>query len=64
MKTTPTTQLFRSYRINYGLTQYELAFAMGTSRGHIANIEQGRTIPSDETVDRFATVVRTTRMLA
>jgi transcriptional regulator with XRE-family HTH domain len=63
MKTTTTTQLFRYYRSDFGLTQEQLAYAMGTSRGHIANIENGRVTPTDETLARLTTVIRTTQAL-
>lgn len=63
MKDTTTTQLFRLYRFDNGITQKDLAYAMGTSRGHIANIESGRVTPTDETLARLVTVIRTTQAL-
>lgn len=45
----------RLLRIQYGVTQTDLAYALGlTSHGHITNIETGRRIPSLELVLRTA----------
>jgi putative transcriptional regulator len=38
--------LVRSFRIREGLTQQELATAVGASRGTIAAIERRRSVPS------------------
>jgi putative transcriptional regulator len=44
----------RDYRAEYGLTQDELAQAVGVSRQSIISIEHGRYIPSLNLALRFA----------
>jgi transcriptional regulator with XRE-family HTH domain len=47
-------QNLRKRRRELHLTQLELAEKLGVSRPYIAEVEAGKSIPSLETVERFA----------
>jgi DNA-binding XRE family transcriptional regulator len=49
-------RVFIAYRIEHGLTQEELAQAMGTSASAISRLESGQHQPNLDTLRKFATV--------
>lgn len=46
------------FRAKYGLTQQQLADAMGIHVATVHRVERGRYVPNNDTVDRFAEVER------
>ena len=46
-------------RAHAGMTQEEVAKAMGTTQAVIARLESGRSMPSTRTLERFAKATRT-----
>ncbi len=46
-------------RAHAGMTQQQVAEAMGTTQAAIARLESGRTMPSTRTLERFAKATHT-----
>lgn len=46
-------------RADAGMTQEQVAAAMGTTQAVVARLESGRVLPSTRTLERFANATRT-----
>ena len=51
--------IFIKARAKSGLTQEQIAQAMGTKQSYVARLESGRTMPSVRTLQRFAAATGT-----
>ncbi len=52
-------QTFISARAKSGLTQEQIAQAMGTKQSYVARLESGRMLPSVRTLQKFASATGT-----
>jgi len=50
----------RSRRVEIGLKQYEVAEKLGMGRSNVGHIENGRTVPPADVLDKLADILKTT----
>lgn len=48
-----SVKTFRRLRMSFGLTQKQVAVALRTSRGHVANLESGRDNASPAYIEKL-----------